>query len=138
MSDLKTIFSVPFKQVDMNAIIGEAMQRNEERILELNKRQLDAGIGADGKSIGRYANFSYKNRFEPVDLKLTGKFRNEFTLGIKKREAEIFSQDAKQKSLEKKYGKDIQGLTSSNEEIAGGIILEDVQRLFFQSLIIAK
>lgn len=120
----------------MNAIIGEAMQRNEERILDLNRRQLDAGIGANGKSIGRYKNFRYKNRYEPVDLKLTGKFRNEFTLGISKKEAAIFSQDSKEAQLEKKYGKDIHGLTSTNEAVAGGIILEDMQRLFFQSLAI--
>lgn len=134
MSDLKTIFSDPFKGIKMEEVIAEAMHRNEESILNLNKRQLDSGIGADGKSIGRYANFAYKGRFEPVDLLLTGKFRNEFTLGIKKKQAEIFSQDSKEKQLEKKYGKDIHGLTSTNTGIAADIIKEDVQRIFFQSL----
>lgn len=138
MTELNTIFSAPFKAIKMDDVISEALSRNEEKILDLNRRQLDSGIGADGKSIGRYANFAYKNRFEPVDLLLTGKFRKEFTLGVKKKEAEIFSQDSKQKILEKKYGKDIQGLTSTNTEIAGGLILEDIQRLFFQAIIIAS
>ncbi|MBL7738715.1 MAG: hypothetical protein JNK14_05810 [Chitinophagaceae bacterium] len=136
MTDLSKIFSAPFKGVKINEVLAEALSRNEEKILDLNRRQLDGGIGADGKSIGRYANFSYKNRFEPVDLLLTGKFRKEFTLGVKKKEAEIFSQDSKQKILERKYGKDIQGLTSSNMEIAGDIIEDDFSRIFFQALVI--
>lgn len=136
--NINTIFSAPFKPIKMDEVIGEAMSRNEEKILDLNKRQLDRGIGADGKSLGRYKNFAYKNRWEPVDLLLTGDFRNKFTLGVKKKESEIFSQDWKQDHLAKKYGKDIQGLTFQNTQVTGDIIEDDVQRIFFQALVISS
>lgn len=133
---LQTIFTSPFKGIDMNKIIEDAMAVHEERILDLNRQQLDRGLDAKGKSLGKYANFKYKNRFEPVDLKNTGEFRKKFTLSRSKnkKEAEIFSQDEKQSKLEKRYGKDIQGLNSQNMSTAGEIIKPEVQELYKKQL----
>lgn len=138
MKELQTIFTDPFKGIDLSKIIEDAMTANDERILDLNRQQLDRGLDAKGKSLGKYASFKYKNRWEPVDLKLTGDFRNKFTLNRsrgKKKEADIFSQDQKQAKLEKRYGKDIQGLNYENTNTAGEIIKPSVQEGYKKQLL---
>lgn len=132
MKELRTIFTKPFKGIDLNKLLEAAMDKNEERILDLNRHQLDQGIDAKGKSLGKYANFKYKGRWEPVDLKLTGDYRKKKTLSKSKgkRQAEMFSQDQKAAKLEKRYGKDIEGLTFENTNIAGDIIKPDLQEGF--------
>ena len=137
MKHLQTIFILPFKSVDISKLIEKAMEKNEDRILDLNRRQLDSGLGADGKSIGRYKNFKYKNRWQPVDLLKTGEFRKKFTLSRSKgkKQAEIFSQDFKQPILEKRYGKEIQGLNAQNTQTAGDIIKPDMQEEFKTQLL---
>jgi hypothetical protein len=132
LKELRTIFTKPFKGIDLNKLLEAAMDKNEERILDLNRHQLDQGIDAKGKSLGKYANFKYKGRWEPVDLKLTGDYRKKKTLSKSKgkRQAEMFSQDQKAAKLEKRYGKDIEGLTFENTNIAGDIIKPDLQEGF--------
>lgn len=100
----------PFKDLDMQALIAEAMSEKDEPILDLNRQQLDRGLDAKGESLGRYKNFKYKNRYQPVDLKLKGDYREKFTLAAGKKSAEIFSQDFKDGFLKKRYGKDINGI----------------------------
>lgn len=133
---LQTIFTSPFKGIDMNKIIEDAMAVHEERILDLNRQQLDRGIDAKGKSLGRYANIKYKGRLQPVDLNLTGAYRKKKTLSRSKnkKEAEIFSQDPKDPILVKRYGKDIDGLTFENTKTAGEIIKPEVQELYKKQL----
>lgn len=107
---LKNMFVLPFKNLDMYELFGKALEKHEEALFDLNRQQLDRGKDALGNSLGRYANFKYKGRFEPVDLLLTGEFRRKFTLQIGKKSAEIFSQDSRDEMLKKRYGKDIEGI----------------------------
>jgi hypothetical protein len=125
--EISDFFSAPLKQVDMNKVIQTAIQKNDERILEIQERQLDAGIGGDGKSLGRYKNFNYKKRWQPVDLKLEGDFRKKRTLTAGEKSAELFSQDYKDDILVKKYGKIIHEITSQNKVIVAELIKEDSQ-----------
>jgi hypothetical protein len=135
MAGLKTIFTDPFKGIKMDEIIAAGIERNENAILDLNRQQLNSGIDSRGKSLGKYANFKYKNRYQPVDLKLTGEYHRKKTLGIRKKDAEMFSQDEKAPMLEKRYGKDIEGLTFQNLGNAAELIKPHVQSLFLLSLI---
>jgi hypothetical protein len=82
-------------------------------------------LDSTGRSLGKYKNFKYKNRFQPVDLKLTGEFRNKFSLQISDTDTEIFSQDQKEGKLVKKYGKDIFGVPSPLIGNVEDIIKED-------------
>lgn len=138
MKELQTIFSSPLKAIDPAALVEQALEAKQLRILNLNRSQLDRGEDAKGKSLGQYKNFKYKNRFKPVDLKLTGEFHRKLTLSRSKgnrKQAEIFSQDEKAPALEKKYGKDIMGLTEESTERAAEIIKPELQRLFKEQLV---
>src|SRR5690606_4055601 len=99
MIDVRDIFYGPFVATDPRTALKSAIQQNEEKILDLNRQQLDRGLDSEGKSLGRYKNFKYKNRWQPVDLKLTGDFRNKFSLQVTDKETEIFSQDVKENLL---------------------------------------
>lgn len=90
--------------------IQRAIENNEQAILDLNRQQLDRGQDADGKSLGRYRNFRYKGRFQPVDLKLTGDLRNKETIGVDDKKSEFFSQDWKDPVITKRYGKKVWGI----------------------------
>lgn len=111
MIDLADIFTEPLIDADPKQALKKALEKNEQKILDLNRQQLDKGLDAKGKSLGKYASFKYKNRFQPVDLKLTGSFRDKFTLEVNDKASFIFSQDEKEAKLEKKYGKDIHGIS---------------------------
>lgn len=110
MNQITEIFFNPFKGVKPIEALKDAISANEDRIMDLNRQQLDRGLDSEGRSLGKYANFKYKNRFQPVDLKLTGDFRNKFSLQIDDKQTEIFSQDEKETKLIKRYGKDIFGI----------------------------
>lgn len=116
----------PLLRLDPLKALKEAIEQNEEALLDLNRQQLDRGLDSAGKSLGKYRNFSYKDRFAPVDLKNTGEWRRKFTLAVDDRKSEIFSQDPKQKDLEKKYGKDINGIPRSMLPSAARLILPDL------------
>jgi hypothetical protein len=109
-TDFLDIFFDPLNDIDVMEALKESISKNEDAIMDLNRQQLDRGLDADGKSLGRYANFAYKGRFEPVDLKNTGDFRNKFSLQIDNKQTEIFSQDWKNDKLTKRYGKNIFGI----------------------------
>lgn len=128
MVDFKDIFYDQFKGVKPIDALKEAIAANEDRIMDLNRQQLDRGLDSEGRSLGKYANFKYKNRFQPVDLKLTGDFRNKFSLQITDKETEIFSQDAKEEKLKKRYGKDIFGIPDQFITNMQDIIEEDFIR----------
>lgn len=115
---LKNFFVLPLQGIDFVKLFKEALEKNEETVFELNKQQLDRGQDASGGSLGRYASFKYKNRFQPVDLLLTGEFRRKFTLQEGTKTAEVFSQDEKNDKLTKRYGKDIFGI---NKQYRGNL-----------------
>lgn len=135
MSDFRTVFTAPFKGIDLNRIIGEALEQKADAVNEINEQQLDKGLDAKGKSLGRYKNFKYKNRFQPVDLKLTGEFRRKFTLTAGKKSAEMFSQDQKEDILIKRYGKDIHGIQQANMGTVSELIKPIVQDQYAKKLL---
>jgi hypothetical protein len=134
VKQLQTIFSEPFKAANIDDMIAAALEKHEQQIIDYNTQQLDRGLDAKGKSLGKYKNFKYKNRFQPVDLKLTGSYRNKKTLTPGKKKAEMFSQDEKAPMLEKRYGKDIEGLSAQNMDNVSELIKPHVQRLFLLSM----
>lgn len=107
---ITTLFTLPFELTDPKKALKDAIIKNEETILDLNRQQLDRGKDAKGDSLGKYKNFKYKNRWQPVDLKLTGDFRDKFSLQVDDKQTTIFSQDRKDDLLTKRYGKDIFGV----------------------------
>lgn len=127
--DFLDIFFDPLKEKDPTKALREALEQHDEQILDLNRQQLDRGLDAKGKSLGRYKNYNYKHRWEPIDLKRTGDYRNKFTLGVKPTETEIFSQDWKQGILERRW-KDAQGIPENLLPTVGDIILDDFQENF--------
>jgi hypothetical protein len=132
MTDLTDIFVTPLRKADPLKALKSSIEKNEDEIMDLNRRQLDRGLDSEGGSLGKYKNFKYKNRYEPVDLKLTGDFRNKFSLQVSDKETEIFSQDAKEAKLKKKYGKAIFGISAplipNMQTIIENDFIENVQK----------
>ena len=137
MADLKTCFSAAFKGINIAQLIGDALEENADAINDLNRQQLDRGLDAKGKNLGRYKNFKYKGRYQPVDLKKKGEFRDKFTLtaNVKKKEAEMFSQDRKDVFLTKKYGKDVHGVPRENYSNVEDYIKPDLQASFEKAVL---
>jgi hypothetical protein len=123
--DFLSIFFDPIANAKPLEALKIAIRENEDAIMDLNKQQLDRGLSAEGKDLGKYASFSYKHRWRPVDLLKTGKFRNEFSLQINDKESEIFSQDAKEAKLKKRWGNDIFGIPAPLIDNVGEIVRED-------------
>lgn len=113
MFDFNDIFLQPFVDTKPVKALVTAIEKHEDAIMDLNRQQLDRGLDAKGDSLGRYKNFKYKGRWQPVDLKLHNDFRRKFTLQSDDKETIIFSQDVKAPWLEKRYGVDINGVPSS-------------------------
>jgi hypothetical protein len=132
---IKDFLVLPLKEIDMEALIAETMQEKDDSIMDLNKQQLDRGLDAKGNSLGRYKNFKYKNRFQPVDLKLKGDFRNKFTMAAGKKSAEIFSQDFKDGFLVKHYGKDIQGIADQSKSNVAELIHDPMGEKYKKKLL---
>ena len=132
---IKNFLALPFKALDMEALVAEAMQEKDEQIIDLNHQQLDRGLDSKGNSLGRYKRFKYKNRFQPVDLKLTGDFRRKDTLAAGKKSAEIFSQDQKEPWLTKRYGKDIHGVPDQAKSNVAELIKDSLGERFKKKLL---
>lgn len=125
MYDFATIFILPFDFANPLDALKRSIENNQDEIMDLNRQQLDRGLDSQGKSLGKYANFSYKGRFQPVDLKLTGDYRNEFSIQIDDRQTEIFSQNWKEAILKLRYGKDINGVPAPLMDNMGEIVRRD-------------
>lgn len=110
MRDFLSILFDPITKGSPLEALKTSIRANEDEIMDLNRQQLDRGLDSKGKTLGRYANFKYKGRWQPVDLKKTGDFRDKFSLQIDDKATEIFSQDEKEAKLKKRYGKEIFGV----------------------------
>ncbi len=124
-SDIAALFTTPLKKLKPLDALKKAIEQNEEAIFDLNRGQLDRGLDSRGKSLGRYKSFKYKGRFQPIDLKLTGKMRNEMSMQISDKQTEIFSQDPKEAVNLKRYGKDIWGVPAQLIPNMGEIVKDD-------------
>lgn len=130
MPDVKTVFTDPFKGIDLNRLIGLALEERADLINELNQQQLDKGLDSKGKDLGPYKNFNYKGRFRPKDLLRTGEWRGKFTVTAGKKEAILFSQDRKDDLLTGEYGPDIHGVPRQQYPTIEEAILPILQESF--------
>jgi hypothetical protein len=106
-------FGIMFKaleSLDQVEALKKAIKKNEKKILDLNRQQLDQGKDSVGKSLGEYVNIKYKGRRSPIDLLNKGSFRAKFKLKITDKHIEIYSTDWKEDILIWQYGKDIHGI----------------------------
>jgi hypothetical protein len=126
------VFVAPLQKLDPARALEKALVKNADAILDLNRQQLDRGLDAKGRSLGRYKRFSYKGRYQPVDLKLTGAWRRKFYLLVdnRKRQTLILSEDWKHDILEWMKGKAITGISQQMLENVRSIIHDDLQRAF--------
>lgn len=125
---LSDFFSLPLLKKDPGEALRQSIRDNAEPILDLNRQQLDRGLDAKGKDLGRYANFNYKGRLRPVDLLLRNDFRADMFVRVGKDSTEIFSFDWKTAKLTKRYGKDIFGIATPYLHNVGEIVKPDFQR----------
>lgn len=113
--------------LDIDYLKEQAVAENEQLIIRLNRKQLDAGLTSEGNLIEPeyqygYAIFkknlsSYKAPFGTPDLELTGAFKRGFAIEYPgDGEYEVFSKDVKNDELTAKYD-DIFGLTKESIEI---------------------
>ena len=135
MIDVMDIFYYPLKDADPLQPLISAIEKNEEKILDLNRQQLDRGLDAKGEDLGEYKNINYKGRRRPIDLKLTGSFRDKMNLQVTKKDTEVFSQDQKYEKLKKFRGKDPLGVAQPYISNMEDIIEEDFVK-GYQSLLL--
>lgn len=99
------------------------VNQNKEQILDYNRQDqlYKQGIDSKGKKLKPYAFFTIQIKqligqpFDRTTLFYSGRFYNRFNFVFLKRTINIFSSDSKTTDLEKKYGKDIFGLTKDNK-----------------------
>jgi hypothetical protein len=103
-------------RIDGNFAVAEAINENKEVVLQPNDAQLDKGLDSKGVDLGEYKNFKYKGRFRPVDLLLTGEFRDEEDVITDNTEFIYIDTDPKTESLMTRYGENIIGLPDTEFE----------------------
>lgn len=135
MIDFRDIFVEPFQRTKPVEALKTAIGQNEDAIMDLNRQQLDRGKDAKGADLGTYKRFNYKKRFRPIDLKLTGDFRDKFSLQISDKETEIFSQDEKYEFLKNFRGKDPLGIASQFIPNMQDLILPEFQNNYENQLL---
>lgn len=131
---LNTFFFKPFQGISINDIIRESVEAHPEEISDINTKQLLKGLDSEGKDLGTYKNFAYKNRFRPVDLKLTGDFHRSISPDAGKDNFEMKATDFKTEKLKDKYGDEILGIAKQSISEVGKIILPDIQEKFKDEL----
>ena len=130
----ETFFSERLARVDMHNVLNKAIEANEDFISDQITNQLDKGLDGDGNDLGEYRNYEYKNRWKPVDLKLTGEFRKSITVKGHEDYAEPTATDPKTEDLTAKFGDAILNLTDKAKEDTGEFIKEDVQLLYAEEV----
>lgn len=115
------------KSVNLRRELPNIIQRKSFEITSLNQQQLyNYGVDSDGKRLTPYKNKYYareKNYDNPrpgfgiPDLFKTGAFYKGFTVSVSRNYYTSMSIDKKSLQLEKKYGKQIFGLTKDNQRV---------------------
>jgi len=114
-----------FNQLDA---FKRAVKKNRRAIIQLNLDQLDKGLDANSRSLGKYARLSYKGRLRPVDLLDTGRFRRAFEVEVDDTGITIYSIDVKTDLLVEKYGENIFGLNATNAKKLMQIVKPDFEK----------
>ena len=120
-------------KVDVTQLTADAMQKNKEAILDLNREQMQHGKKSNGSEITpAYTPFTINEKIKKgqpygnVTLKDTGSFQDKMELEAKRTKYTITSLDSKTPDLMDKYGEDIFGLTVSGKKEAWLIVRPDV------------
>jgi hypothetical protein len=102
--------------------LAKIIDKYQEEVFNLNRKQLMEGVDSDGLSLGEYANEDYarmKKTLNPrgvIDLRLNGDFHGEFFL-VSEVPLIIWSYDGKTDFLVQRFGKKIFGLTEDNKKV---------------------
>lgn len=126
------------KSIQLRQEVPKIVENTSYEIEALNKLQLNQGLSSDGDKIKiRYRSNSYakkKNQLNPApgfgvpDLFLTGSFYKGIGVVVRGYSYEIDSKDEKSSRLEKKYGKQIFGLTPEHKsEYAKGVLFNGIK-----------
>lgn len=132
--NVKSVFYDKLRALKPVRALQKAIIKNADAISDLNRQQLDKGLDSEGKSLGKYARFNYKGRWQPVDLKLKGPFRREFYVEPDEKKTEIKSTDWKESILIKMYGRNIHGVPKYLIPNMGHIVLADFINEFKKQL----
>jgi len=124
------IFFAPLARKKPAEALKDAIVKNADAILDINRQQLDRGLDSAGKSLGKYKNFNYKKRWAPVDLLLKGPFRRKMFLTVDNKQTTIDSEDFKRDILVKRKGKDIFGVPKQLVDNVAAIIEPDFTENF--------
>lgn len=127
------------QKINLEELIRQAVISNDERLIEMNRSQMERGVRSDGDLIQpEYQSMGYaffkrgqgtKAPMGVPDLKLTGAFHREMVLVVEGDEYEFGSTDEKTGMLTEKYDK-IFGLTKENQQEAVRINTEKLGQLF--------
>lgn len=127
------------QKINLEELIRQAVISNDERLIEMNRSQMERGVRSDGDLIQpEYRSMGYaffkrgqgtKAPMGVPDLKLTGAFHREMVLVVEGDEYEFGSTDEKTWMLTEKYDK-IFGLTKENQQEAIRINTEKLGQLF--------
>jgi hypothetical protein len=114
MADLQAIEDIFMSRLERFRplpAMQEAIVKNADDILDINRRQLEQGEDAAGVDMGDYSNWyaDYKGRKNPIDLKDTGSYHSNMYLEIDNKETRIRNRDQKEASLNKYVKKRTQG-----------------------------
>lgn len=127
--------------LDIDELTRQAVKMNEDKILDLNREQMETGKNTEGQTIGAYRSKSYANfkkaigsraPFRVPDLKLTGEFHERMILEVDDNQYFIYSTDEKAGMLAEKYAK-IFGLTKESQERAKEFNTKSLAVLFKQA-----
>lgn len=112
----------------LDGYVAKALRANKETVAEYNREQLERGIDSEVRDLGIYKDFNYKNRWRPVDLKLTGDFHRSIKPKFGSSAFEMTSNDPKADMLQDKYGDTILGLSLEDIHELGEDITGQVQQ----------
>lgn len=111
------------KSLSISELASDSINETSETAADLNAMQMFQGIRSDGKEINpQYSPFTVEQKkkkgqvTDRVTLRDTGSFYEGLVLKANKDTISFFSTDEKSDKLEKKYGKQIFGLTNENKK----------------------
>jgi len=117
----------------LDKILIDSVKKFEAEIIDMNTAQLDAGINGEGNPIEpAYTGFTVRVKQEKGQeyrfptLEDEGDFKRDFFMTTGKDYFALGSSDIKTQKLERKYGKDIFGLTQENIDAVKDLIRPDV------------
>lgn len=122
-------------------LVIQLAAEEEARIIDWNTFQLEQGIENTGQQITPfYTPFTVqikKEKGQPSDrvtLKDTGDFHQSFFLVVNPTSIAVYARDEKTLKIERKYGKEIWGLTDVNLQQLIDLVKPKLQELFANSI----